>query len=298
MDTPGSESTADSTDVLTDSSSEGSHSAQIMTSPNDNQVSSNLNLTSITDDDSASDVSMSAETDDGEDETLQSSAIHVNPDMHMTGRPVPVEETEKSTFNKRKISEPIEAAPSGHISNGEAQGKRPKPDVYIEKYRTPEGRLHQDKSNLPAEIWHHIFTFIPPRTLGLLLRVNKTFNLYIDPSSFDHSIRSLTGSTALMLQPDQIWRASRRLFRPNMPAPLQGKTELDMWKLGCAFSCQFCAKKQSLQNISSDKWHPGPGENGVIPIWSFAVSTCGPCLQIRSSKVAKSCSFQSCSFTN
>jgi hypothetical protein len=289
MDTPGSESATDSTDTsASDSSSEGSPSAQIMTSLSENQVSSNLNPTSIDDDDSASDVSMSAETDDEEDEGIRTSAIHVNPDMHIPEQPIPLVETERpTTSNKRKYSEPTGAAPNGHLSNGKPQGKRLKPDDWNEKYRTPEGRLHQDKSLLPAEIWHHVFTFIPPRTLGLLLRVNKPFNAYLDPSSSDHSISSLPRSTALILKPDQIWRASRRLFRPGMPAPLQGKSELDMWKLACAFSCQFCGKKQSTQNIASDKWHPGPGENGVIPIWSFGVSTCGPCLQSRSSKVVK-----------
>jgi hypothetical protein len=59
-----------------------------------------------------------------------------------------------------------------------------------------------------------------------------------------------------------------------------------MWKLACSFSCQFCGKKQQPNpQPPIDQWHPGPGENGNVPIWSFGVRTCGPCLQERSSKV-------------
>lgn len=286
MDTPGSDSTADSTDTSTsDSSSDGSPSAQIMTSLAETPVS-NLIPTSIDDGDSASDVSMSAETDDEDDELPQATTIYVNSDIRIPEQSVSLVEKEppSATSNKRKHSEPMEDTADHHIINGIPQGKRLKPDGLNEKYKNSEGHLRQDKSLLPAEIWHHIFTFIPPRTLGLLLRVNKSFNAYLDPSSPDHSITPLSKSTAQILKPDAIWRASRRLFWPGMPVPLQGKSELDMWKLACAFSCQFCGKKQPIQAMSSDKWHPGPGENGIIPIWSFGVTTCGPCLQSRSLK--------------
>ncbi|XXG99088.1 ARP2/3 actin-organizing complex subunit Sop2 [Hypoxylon texense] len=47
-----------------------------------------------------------------------------------------------------------------------------------------------DKSLLPAEIWHRIFTFTPPRTLGNLLCVNKLFNAYLIPQSSYRYIRS------------------------------------------------------------------------------------------------------------
>jgi hypothetical protein len=71
-----------------------------------------------------------------------------------------------------------------------------------------------------------------------------------------------------------------------MPSPLKGKSELDMFRLACSSSCQFCGKKrQSNPTAGADIWHPGPGENGVIPVWLFGVVTCGTCIQQRCTKV-------------
>lgn len=292
MDTSGSDSTTGSADIsATNSSCGGLPSAHISTNHRQNVTSTNLNTVPIGDDnDSASDVSMSAETDDEDDEAPNMATIQVNPDVHTLGQPdTPVEmEQSGSAPSKRKYIESIETTASGHISNGTSQEsrKRLKPDAMNEKDEIPEICRRQNKSLLPAEIWHHIFTFIPPRTLGLLLRVNRSFNAYLDPSSSDDSMTPLSQSAVPILKPDHIWRASRRLFRPGMPGPLQGKSELDMWKLACAISCRFCGKKQSNQTVWSDKWHPGPGESGVVPIWPLGVPACGPCIQSRSLKVA------------
>ena len=305
MDTPGSESSSDSSDSSVDSPSADSTPAQVIqiVPATDNPYSANANSTSVEEDDSDSDVSMSAETDD-EDEALRSSTIQVNPVARtLEEQPVPmvVMDTPAETTNKRKYQESLEEATNGHVTNGypEQVRKRLKPDDEVQSLRTPEGHLRQDKSLLPAEIWHHIFTFIPPRYLGLLLRVNKCFNAYLDASSSAPTIAPLSRSASKLLKPDAIWRASRVLFRPGMPAPLTGKSELDMWRLACSFSCQFCGKKQ-LPNLPPplDQWHPGPGENGNVPIWSFGVRTCGPCLQERSSKVGHGSNFLRFLFTN
>lgn len=187
---------------------------------------------------------------------------------------------------KRKYSGLTET-PNGELQNATFHEirKRIKPDDSLQSHWTPEGRLRKNKSLLPPEIWHHIFTFCPPRVLGLLLQVNRTFNAYLDTSS-GHSHEPLSRSVLQILTPETIWRASRHLHLQGTPVPLAGKTELDMWKLACGTSCQFCGKKRQTNSaVPMDQWHPGPGENGVIPIWSFGIRACGSCVQTRSTKV-------------
>ena len=293
MDTPGSDSATDSSDSSTsDSSSEGSPSAQIITSLNENSHSGDKSVTTSAIDggnDSESDISMSAETDDEDEEASNRPVIQVNADMNIQEQPSTlVKEPTDISSHKRKYSEPMET-PNGQVSNGLSQEdrKRLKPDDLNGKY-TNGSALSNGQSLLPAEIWHRIFTYVSPRGLGMLFRVNKAFKAYLDPSS-GNTLIPPSNSAVQLLKPDFIWRASRRLFWPGMPVPLQGKSELDMWKMACAFHCQFCGKKQSTRTIPSDQYHPGPGENGVSPVWSFGVRSCGPCIQKRSLKVELIC---------
>lgn len=150
----------------------------------------------------------------------------------------------------------------------------------------PSGR---DGSFLPAEIWHRIFTFCPPRSLGNLLLTNKLFNSYLDPASTMGCPPPQNHSKSVFpaLKPKAIWQASRRLFWPNMPTPLQDKTELDMWCLACSRTCQYCGKR-AAQPVSSSITNPqqsSPGEDGVSTIWCFAATTCWACLTQHSVKV-------------
>jgi len=145
-----------------------------------------------------------------------------------------------------------------------------------------------DKSLLPAEIWHSIFTFCPPKSLGNLLRVNKLFNLYLDSSS---TVRrdpvSVKPGALVVLEPSAIWRASRRLFWPQMPAPLRSRAEIDMWRLACTPKCQNCGRTDDRDRSSpSDAIRPGPGLNGVAIIWPFATRACASCLLKASVKVS------------
>lgn len=144
---------------------------------------------------------------------------------------------------------------------------------------------------LPAEIWHHIFTLLPPRALGCLLLVNKLFHtcLHPCPSVCIPSCHSTPHGALRPLKPDSIWQTSRRLFWPRMPAPLKGKSELEMWRLACSISCQYCASKGDLQSSTAgDQWHRGPGAKGVSPVFPFSVSICGSCLTSKSVKVCTS----------
>jgi len=150
------------------------------------------------------------------------------------------------------------------------------------------GLLVPDKSLLPPEIWHHIFTFCPPRSLGFLLRVNKLFNAYLDASSSLHRKLPLCASPSSLppLKPAAIWQASRRLFWPQMPAPLRSMDELDMWRLICTPRCQSCQKSVPKASWAvSPPQAPSPGPDGIAVIWPFAMRLCVTCLLQKSIKV-------------
>ncbi|OAA59633.1 f-box domain containing protein [Niveomyces insectorum RCEF 264] len=165
--------------------------------------------------------------------------------------------------------------------------------VTLDGHYRPSSRVSQlgvpaDRSLLPAEIWHRVFTFCPPRTLGNLLRVNKLFNFYLDPVS-SVAVGSPPSlpcqSVARLLKPNEIWQMARRLFWPNMPSPLHGKTELDMWCLCCSLTCQFCGKRDARRPFAAtDPLRFGPGVDGVTCIWAFRASCCGSCLVTQSIK--------------
>lgn len=291
MDTPGSDLVSDSTDSTTADSISDSKSTHIQSVAINgvSDAAAVMHTASVIDnDDSASDISMSAESEDEDEDNTNTPQIYVNPILQVAQQSVDPLTTESESSKKRKYPGSGIYGSNGHIDQ-EIQRevrKRLKPDDALRNHWSPDGHLRQDRSLLPAEIWHHIFTFTPPRALGILLRVNKSFNTYLDPSSSDKSIIPLSRSAAQILKPDAIWQASRRLFRGGMPSPLTGKSELDMWKLACYASCQFCGRTRQPSNVFPlDEWHPGPGENCVLPIWPFAVRSCGPCLQQRSIKV-------------
>lgn len=247
------------------------------------------------DEDEMSDVSMSAETEDSDssdDEEMD--APPPESAKHDSTSHSPISTLLENISRKRKVpsdgSDSPEDIPKGNEESGHT--KRVKlelsPDAALGSIRTPEGQLPSDKSLLSAEVWNHIFTFASPRTLGRLLRVNKIFRAYLDPQSPASTsvIAPLSRSVVPLRQPEVIWQASRRLFRPWMPNPLNKMTELGMWKLSCNFVCDFCDKRQNpVSSISPDQWHSGPGEAGVRPIWAFAIRACGPCLQLRTIKV-------------
>ncbi|KAF5019893.1 hypothetical protein F66182_8097 [Fusarium sp. NRRL 66182] len=135
---------------------------------------------------------------------------------------------------------------------------------------------------VPAEIWQHIFTFLPPRDLGRLLAVNKLFHAFLAPVSTNSFPRpNAVPSSLPILKPEAIWQASRRLFwGARMPAPLKGRSELQMWRLICSVSCQFCGSKGQKKplTLSDQGWRSGPGPTDICPIFPFSIVTCGSCL--------------------
>jgi hypothetical protein len=196
-------------------------------------------------------------------------------------------------------------SPGGSAGHGHVEATSPRPGNGVKKIKFAEGDAKQgtqsgpalgsrptsDRSLLPREIWHYVFTFCPPKSLGNLLAVSKLFNLYLDPASpARRELRpSATQGALRPMEPNAIWQASRRLFWPSqMPAPLRSNTELDMWRLACSPRCQDCNKLHVPGQISSrTSSHPGPGTDGVAVIWAFGVRMCAACLLKRSDKVRK-----------
>ncbi|KAK1778843.1 hypothetical protein QBC45DRAFT_150619 [Copromyces sp. CBS 386.78] len=196
-----------------------------------------------------------------------------------------------SLLGKRQTRE--HAADSEHSSESSAGVKKVKlaqDDAGQAGQAVTLNKLPRDKSQLSAEVWHHIFSFCPPRSLGNLLRVNKLFNLYLDPSSslVNREVPLPAGKRPLdVLKPNVIWQLSRRLFWPQMPAPLRSMAEIDMWRLACSLMCQKCNKQPTAQSdTSSTTAVPclGPGLDGVAVIWPFASRLCGRCLVTTSMK--------------
>ncbi|KAI9743519.1 MAG: hypothetical protein M1818_002832 [Claussenomyces sp. TS43310] len=224
--------------------------------------------------DDSSDASMSADTDDSDDDD--------GDDSRTTSRII-VQQTVANILDpgdvsldlsrKRKLQSESEETYSDMTESSANldHNKRIRSEGGLQGHRITKGFAGTDKSLLPAEIWHHIFTFTPPKSLSRLLQVNKVFNAYLDPLSCAPTpdIPPLSGSAVPLRTPEVIWQASRRLFRPGMPSPLRGVSELAMWKLACNTVCQYCNRKPQVHAVSADPWHSGPGETGVRPVWPF-----------------------------
>ncbi|KAI0882694.1 uncharacterized protein GGS22DRAFT_168524 [Annulohypoxylon maeteangense] len=221
---------------------------------------------------SSSDISMSDSDSDGEYNPLISTG-----NEHLPIQPLLSVQQDPVISKKRKSVERINIPSCTVISTKKVKLNR-------EGYEQPRSTATypSDKSLLPAEIWHRIFSFTPPRALGNLLCTNKLFNAYLDPSSrYQCKPPSSNSYTSVSpLKPDAIWQFSRRRFWPRMPAPLKEKTELDMWRLACGKMCQYCDKAGSVSSDLPDS----PHRDGSQPVWAFALHSCGPCLIEKTTK--------------
>lgn len=141
---------------------------------------------------------------------------------------------------------------------------------------------------LPAELWQHIFCFVPPVFLGRLMRVNRAFHAYLTPGKTnEQASKSKYNVKVPYLGPEPIWAASRRRFCPGLPKPIRGIHELDMWRLLRGRDCQVCGqmKESNLGSSPENPWESGPGDNGIRVIWPFALRCCGTCIPKVSEKV-------------
>lgn len=286
MDSPGSDMVSEGADSSSIGHGPGDLHDGRVKSIGSGPISAPLTITSIGDSDSSSDISMSPETDDEEGQSQN--IIRVNESSQPIRHPsISISNDEKQESRKRKHTGPAEDVTSNYIGIGlqPEVHKRRRPEDFARIGLPSSGASpKRDWSQLPPRVWQRVFMFCSPVSLGRLLQVNKKFNASLDPGSSLSVGQNI--SPIQDLKPDSSWQASRRLFRPDMPHPLSGKTELDMWKLAYTDTCQFCGKRnQPGAKVHSDLWHPGPGENGVSPVWLFAVRSCGSCLQAQSIKV-------------
>lgn len=140
--------------------------------------------------------------------------------------------------------------------------------------------------DLPPQILQHIFSFVPPITLGHLLCVCRKFNALLDPSKVAPA-ESSEPTALLVRKQDAIWTRSRRLNLPGWPKPLTNLTELGMLRLLRVRRCQFCgrAARPAPSYLSNVPWSAGPGREDVRTIWPFRIRSCGTCLEARLKKV-------------
>lgn len=217
----------------------------------------------------------------------------------MASRGPELPNAEAPVLTRKRKSSGLEAKSdaSTEVSSQETN-KKVKVDNDCAERKSVAVPIPVDRSALPPEIWHRIFTFCPPRSLGNLLSVNKLFNLYLDPSSKvskDAPASSSSGAVA-QIKANSIWQVSRRLFWPYMPSPLRSKTELEMWRLACSHRCHYCGKLDPRkQTTMLDPHLRGPGENGVATIWPFETCMCAACLLKHTIKVR---SFRASSLEN
>lgn len=244
--------------------------------------------------DSPSDVSMEAQSEDEDDAiipTPHTQTVLDDAAVSTTSQPVLNSQPAGNASNKRKS--PEDTSQPETSSNTLDSVKKLKLEQSEEDSQGDQSSGSVvDRSALPAEIWHHIFTFCPPRILGRLLCVNRLFNMYLDSSSKIRCDRPQSPSRRAIspLQPTAIWQASRRRFWPRMPSPQQDKTELDMWQLSVSTTCQHCRKQGTVHpKDSPDPWQSGPGKDGVAIVWAFATRSCCTCLLTKSIKVCGIC---------
>lgn len=209
------------------------------------------------------------------DSTLGKSSALVDMVPDGTGAP------ERPKFGLRDASAQMHKRKSVHSSFdiGDHQGGQ----VNFKKPRRGSGEkpLCQKSYVLPSTVWQHIFTLVHPKDLGNLLQTSRLFNMCLDPRSSisEQRIYETVTGCCKPVTPDIIWQSSRRLFCPRMPAPLQDKTELDMWRLCCSVVCERCATvKETHKRDKITSCRQGPGVDGLATVFAFGTVCCGQCL--------------------
>lgn len=195
-------------------------------------------------------------------------------DMQMDESPPP---SPQRVANKRKLG--------SHYHDGEQAAVRKKQRVIAtpEQYYTS---VLPRTAGLPAEIWQHIFLHFNPDTLSCCLRVNRAFRAYLTSTSASQGVRLPPRRTGLkLLDSDSIWTSSRKLFVPNLPRPLAGFSEMEMFQLLGGRYCQLCGKPPSGILHPRSPFDAGPANHGLRVIWSFGARMCGHCFEMTSLKV-------------
>lgn len=139
---------------------------------------------------------------------------------------------------------------------------------------------------IPGEIWQHIFSYLPPTTLGRLLSVNRKLNQLLtaqkpqnpraDETRPSHGILELLSSS-------EIWSLSRKLYHNDWPDPIYPLDEYFMCKLIFTKRCACCnskAREDTASGCVSDN-------DGVSILWPFGTQMCRSCFATQSRKVCQ-----------
>ncbi|KAK2728425.1 F-box domain containing protein [Colletotrichum kahawae] len=209
------------------------------------------------------------------DSDLEKSSAHVDMVQNGTdspGQPKSGVRGASAKMNKRKSVH--SSFDIGDHQGGQANFKKP-------RLGSGEKALRQKGYVLPSAVWQHVFTLLHPKDLGNLLQTSRLFNMCLDPGSSisEQQIHETVTGCCKPIKPDTIWQSSRRLFCPRMPAPLQDKTELDMWRLCCSVVCERCATgKENRKQDKITSCRQGPGVDGLATVFAFGTVCCGQCL--------------------
>jgi len=138
---------------------------------------------------------------------------------------------------------------------------------------------------LSPSILQQIFSYVDPRSLAFLLRVNQRFRSLLDPGCALPAGRDKHDTSALRSQ-ESIWSLSRRRHVGTMPKPMRGVLETTSIALAFGLQCQFCGKLPWLPlSTTGNPWQQGPGSYAVRIIWPFKIRSCTGCLEQRLQKV-------------
>lgn len=206
---------------------------------------------------------------------------------------------ESDQGSSRTVSLDSVQQPSGQmgepVDHDGSRIKRPRAENQEEPLSN--GKDQSQPASLPAEVWQHVFSFVPPVFLGRLLRVNRAFHAYLTSSSTGQASHEPGTRNAIRpVSADEIWAASRKRFAPGLPKPTLGLNELERMRLLRGRQCQICGevKVQNFATSSESPLEAGPGDKGVRVIWPFGIRSCGPCLHKCSEKVPKKMIERSC----
>lgn len=183
-----------------------------------------------------------------------------------------------STSTKRKFS-PV-AAVSDIVQKRQKQNRLM---IVPEQYYAPN---IPRTAGLPAELWQHVFLYLTPDSLSCCLGVNKAFHIYLTSITASMSARLPPRRNAVkLLDSEAIWTSARKLFAVNLPRPLAGFGEMQMFQLLGGRHCQLCGALPSAPLTPRSPFEAGPGPHGTRIIWSYGTRMCGNCLDTWSLKV-------------
>lgn len=111
-------------------------------------------------------------------------------------------------------------------------------------------------ARVPEKIWVEILGLLHPQQLGSLRCISRLFNTYINNES--------------------IWKKSRKVYFPDMPRPVFGLKEWEMFRLGKGKGCMVCQDRKTPPGTSPQT------------IWQFRTRCCTPCLRENSTKASTS----------